>query len=191
MDLDLSKWKMTLTNDIGAKIEDRVDGERKAQHELSGAAHALKQAAKKIPVDLSAHVDRALNEGEIKDGLEALQIAALIKKYLARVGDFLDHLGEVEIQKAIAQGGRVAGMETAMEVVKQFRDDEVARIQKMIDIAKAIENGDEPIIRTSADAARAVHGSLADRRAAAQLERKPVDDMNQEELEQYLMQEQP
>jgi hypothetical protein len=188
MDVNTSKITMLVANDIGASLEDKLDGERKAQHELSGAAHALKQAAKKVPQDLAAHVDRALNDGEIEDGLTAPLIAQLIKKYLTRVGDFLEHLGDIEVQKAVAQGGRVAGIELAMSTVKKLRDDEVAKIQKLLELSKLSEETGE-VVRTPSEAARAARGSVADRRVVAQLDRKSVDAMTEEELEQYLMQE--
>ena len=163
MNIDKCKLKVDIANHLGADIEDRVEGELKAAHELSGAADALKQAAIKVPRDLAAKIDTALAEGEIKD-LGALEVAEFAKKYLAKAGDFLMHLSEMEKQKSVAQLGRVDGLRFAMESVKKMRDAEVQRIQAVLDSIE--EDGEPP--RTQASLAREAHGSAADRKAAVE-----------------------
>jgi len=166
--LDKSQLTITVATELGADLEDRLDGERKAMNELTGAQQALKQAAKKVPVDLVAALEASLEKGEeIKDGMESIEVAQLIRKYLTRVGDYLTHLGEVEQQKAIIQGGRVAGLADAMKVVQKRREDEVTKLQRMIEAAKQIQN-DEVVadVRTTGEAARSEHGTVAERRAA-------------------------
>ncbi len=167
MSITETQLGIVISNNLGASLEDRYEGEMKTTFELSGAAVALKLAAKKVPVDLSAHADRAFEKGEIKD-LEAAEVVSIIKKYLARVGDFLEHLGEVEQQKAVAQGGRAAGMKDALAMVQKFRDGESAKLQRMIEAAKQISEDDVVTSspRTSGEMARAEHGTVADRRAA-------------------------
>jgi hypothetical protein len=162
MNLEKSQLKMQIANNIGADIEDRVDGEMRAAHELSGASDALQQAALKVPRDLAAKIDTALAEGEIKD-MGALEAAEFAKKYLAKAGDYLRHLSEVERSKAQDQLSRVAGLKFAMESVQKLRDREAERIQDTLD---AIEEGGEAP-RTEASAARKAHGSAADRKAEA------------------------
>lgn len=163
MNIEKSQLKMQIANNIGADIEDRVEGEMRAAHELSGASNALQQAALKVPRDLAAKIDTALAEGEIKD-MGALEAAEFAKKYLAKAGDYLRHLSEVERQKASDQLGRVAGLKFAMESVQRMRDKEAERIQGALD---AMEAGEEAP-RTEASAARKAHGSAADRKAEAQ-----------------------
>jgi len=163
MNLEKSQLKMQLANNLGADIEDRVEGELKAANELQGAAQALKQAAIKVPRDLAAKIDTALAEGEIKD-MGALEVAEFAKKYLTKAGDFLMHLSEVENQKAVAQRGRVDGLRYAMETVQKMRDTEAERIDLVLRAME--EEGEAP--RTEASAARKAHGSAADRKAEAQ-----------------------
>ena len=166
MSVEKSQLKMMITNSIGADIEDHVDGSRKTAHELNGAAQALKQAAKKVPADLVAHVERALVSGEIEDGLDSKLVAQLVKKYLARVGDFLNHLGDVEQQKAVAQFGRVSGMEDAMKLIQKMRDSESAKLQRLTELAQSDEIVlPMPSVRTAASAAKEAHGDLVVRRA--------------------------
>ncbi|NIT79749.1 MAG: hypothetical protein GWN58_33875 [Anaerolineae bacterium] len=161
MNIEKSQLKMQIANNIGADIEDRVEGELRAAHELLGAADALQQAALKVPRDLAAKVDTALAEGEIKD-MTALEAAEFAKKYLAKAGDYLRHLSDVERSKASDQRSRVAGLKFAMDSLQKMRDEEAQRIQAVIDATE--EDGEAP--RTEASAARKAHGSVADRRAA-------------------------
>lgn len=169
MNLEKANLKILVANNLGADIEDRVEGEQKAAYEMNGAADALRQAALKVPRDLAAQLDTALKEDQIPSGLEAIQVVEFAKKYLAKVGDFLRHLAEVEQQKAMMQLGRVDGLRQAMEVIQKTRDQEAQKV-------KAHEEEDSEDggngVRTSGGAARKERGSVADRRAAAQ-EAKP------------------
>ncbi len=165
---DKTQLTITLATEFGADLEDRLEGERKTMNELVGAYQALKQAATKVPADLVGLLQTSLEKGEeIKDGMDSAEVAQLIRKYLARVGDYLTHLAEVEQQKAIVEGGRVAGLADAMKLVQKRRDDEATKLQRMIEAAKQIQN-DEVVadIRSAGEAARAEHGTAAERRAA-------------------------
>lgn len=173
MTINKAQLKILIANDIGATIEDRLEGERKAQYELQGAAHALKQASQKVPSDLIAKLEREQADGVnvIVDGLEAHHVVGLIKLWLTKVGDYLSHLSDVEQQKAIIQGGRAAGLEVATGIVKKMRDDTEQRLREIM--AAADSDAPPPIEpRSEAEQARAAHGTLAERRAAAQAERE-------------------
>ena len=169
MSIDKAQLKILITNNLGATIEDRLEGERKAMHELTGAAVALKQAAQKVPRDLIAKLEREQEEGTnvIKDGLEGHKVVGLIKLWLTKASDYLGHLADVEQQKAIVQGGRAAGLEEAMGIVKKERDDTAQRLAELAAAADA--DAPPPVAdqRSAAAQARAEHGSLAERRAAA------------------------
>ena len=112
MNLDKAQLKIAVANNLGADMEDRLEGEMKAAHELAGAAQALRQVAKKVPADLIAKLEADQEEGDkaIKDGLEAHLVVQLIKQWLTRAGDYLGHMADVEQQKAVAQGGRAAAV---------------------------------------------------------------------------------
>lgn len=175
MGVEKSQLKMLVANDIGADIEDRLEGERRTQYELNGAAAGLKQASKKVPNDLIAHLKKDEDEGLIKDGMEVHLVVQLVKKYLTKAGDFLSHLGDVEQQKAITQAGRADGLESAMEMVRKVRQAEATKLQRFIALAQEADDvstdgaeGTPEVPRTPAEAARAEHGSVAERRAAAQ-----------------------
>lgn len=165
MNLEKSNLKILLANSFGADLEDRMEGEQRAAYELGGASDALRQAATRVPRDLCAKVDVALKEGEIKDGLEALQVASLIKKFLSKTGDFLNHLADVEHQKSIVQLGRVDGLKQAMKLIQDTRDQEAKKVQTFMEVAAS---DDEEVLtnRTSGSIARAEKGSASDRKAA-------------------------
>lgn len=182
--LDQVQQRILTTNNLGADLDDRLEGQRKATHELEGAAAALKQAAKKVPADIIALLDREFAEGKIKD-LEATEVVALIKKYLTRVIDYLEHLGDVEQQKAVAQAGRVAGLEDALKVLKTRKDEDVAKFQRMVEAAKQI--GEDGVVnegpRTTGELARAEHGSATDRRAAEEAARQEHGTLEERRVE--------
>lgn len=163
MNLEKANLKILVANHLGADIEDRVEGEQKAAHEMNGASDALRQAALKVPRDLAAQLDTALKEDQIPASMDSLQVVEFTKKYLAKVGDFLRHLSEVEQQKAMMQLGRVDGLRQAMEVIKKTRDQEALKV-KAHEEEDSTDGGNGA--RTSGAAARKERGSVADRRSA-------------------------
>lgn len=169
MNLEKANLKIMVVNNLGADIEDRVEGEMKAAHELNGASQALRQAAIKIPRDLAAKVDASLKEGEIPENLDAMAAAGLVKKYLMKAGEFLNHLADVEGQKAITQLGRVDGLRQAMQLVQKTKDEEVKKVQIFAAAQEGTPEGEEPP-RTAGSVARKERGSAADRKAQATVE---------------------
>jgi hypothetical protein len=155
-----SQLKMLIANELGADIEDRREGQIKTAHELDGSCAALKQAAKKVPSTFMIQVEKDMDEGKIKDGMTALEIVELVKKYLLRTGDYLGHLSEVAGQEAVAQHGRAAGIKDAMDAIAAMRDKESAKLQQALSMVEEVPEAP----RTSASAARMERGSLAERR---------------------------
>lgn len=171
MNLDKAQLKIAVANNLGADMEDRLEGEMKAAHELAGAAQALRQVAKKVPADLIAKLEADQEEGDkaIKDGLEAHLVVQLIKQWLTRAGDYLGHMADVEQQKAVAQGGRAAGLQDAMKLVKKMKDEETQKLQTFMELSA---KGEEAVLtapRTAGEAARLEHGKAADRKEAEEL----------------------
>ena len=179
MNPEKSQFKILVVNEIGNKVEDKYESELKSTHELAGGAEALRQAAIKVPAAFAAKIDAELEEGKIDEGMLPQHVAQYAKKYLARVGDFLRHLADVEQQKATSQGGRTAAIRDIIDnVLSKMREEESKKLQQAIEVVKEEEVLDveekkeeqnpEPSVekpaRTVAEAARAEHGSLADRR---------------------------
>jgi len=168
MNIEKAQMKTLIANDLGASVEDRLEGSAKTAHELSGAASALKQASRKVPTDLAAKAD---NDESFKDGMEGSEVRALVKKYLGRVGEYLSHLSDVEQQKAIIQGGRSDGLREAMDIIKKMRDNEAKKINAILSmiekpaVVPSEENDMAP--RTTSEMAKVANGSLAERRAEA------------------------
>jgi len=171
MNLDKAQLKIAVANNLGADMEDRLEGEMKAAHELAGAAQALRQVAKKVPADLIAKLEADQEEGDkaIKDGLEAHRVVQIIKQWLTRAGDYLGHMADVEQQKAVAQGGRASGLQDAMKLVKKMKDEETQKLQTFMELSA---KGEEAVLtapRTAGEAARLEHGKAADRKEAEEL----------------------
>lgn len=167
MNLDKAQFKIAVANNLGADMEDRLGGEQKAASELAGAAQALRQAAKKVPADLIAKLETE-QEGEkaIKDGLEAPLVVQLIKQWLTRASDYLGHMADVEQQKAVAQGGRAAGLQDAMKIVQKMRDEETHKLQTFMELSAKGEDAVLAAPRTPGEASRLEHGKAADRKGA-------------------------
>jgi len=157
---------MLMANELGADIEDAYERELKAAHQLEGAVEALKQAALKVPHDLAERVDQEMNEGEsFKEGMSKLQVAELVKKYLGRAGVYLAHMAQNESKKVTEQLWRAQGLKDAMALVSKTREAESQKLQEALALVESGEGGPRPT--ASPDAARAAHGTAAERRAAA------------------------
>jgi len=165
MNPEKSKLKIMIANDFGVSIEDRLEGELKAANELAGASSALRQASKKVPLELCAKVSEEFEKGEIKDGMQSHHIAQLVKKYLIRAGDFLNHLADVEQQKAVSQFGRAAGLQEAVKMIKKVQEEENERLQGFSSVS-------DDKLRTASSIARAEHGTAAERKKIAEDKKK-------------------
>jgi len=196
MSIEKSELKILIAQNLGADIEDRLESAKRSVHHLEGGAEALRQAAIAVPAGVIAKIDILFNEGNIKEGMTALEVYEKLKKYVSKCGDFLSHLSENEKSKINMQQGEVNGIQVAMRIVKDMYDKEIASVQAVKDHLDAIASGDEEaILRSSRGAARpsgvrpgpstasvrkaqggngdanaaaiAAHGTLAERRAAA------------------------
>lgn len=157
-----SQLKMLIAHELGADIEDAYEREMAAAHQLEGGVEALKQAALKVPSELAKRVDQELGEGEsFKDGMSRLEVAELVKKYLARAGVFLAHLATNESTKIAPQRGKAEGMKSAVELIAKAREAESVKLQEALAL---VEEGPRPV--PAMNAARAERGSAAERRAA-------------------------
>jgi len=183
MNIEKANLKVLVATDIGASIEDRMEAEQKAAVELEGGSKSLAAAAKKIPVDLCAKVDVAVEEGAITDGMTALEVAEVVKNWLTRAGAFLVHLSDVAKQRSVHQYARAEGLKDAMEAVAKMRATEIAKIDGFTRLVEQEEDESPPLPsvppvastssdpaatrpRTSSEVARAQRGSVADRRTA-------------------------
>lgn len=160
MNIEKSQLKMLVAGNLGASIEDRLESTGKTVNELMGGYAALHRASSKVPNDIIALVEK---DEEIKDGLDAHIVRQKIKKYITRVGDYLEHLGEVSKQSAITQAGVVDGLRQAMDIIKKEHDAEAAKIEIATSIDEDSVIGETP--RTMAEAAKNANGSSRERRA--------------------------
>jgi len=205
MNVDKANLKVLIATDIGADIEDRMEAEQKAAVELDGASRSLAAAAKKVPFDLCAEVDKDPN---ISDGMTSLEVAELVKKYLTRAGNFLAHLADVSRQRSIHQFARAEGLRDAMEAVSKMREGEILKIKGYNQLLEQVDASDDEVVpplpsrapkedtppRTSAGTARAARGSASDRKSAedsARAQRGSTADRKAAEATQEEPQEQP
>jgi len=179
MSIDKSELKALLANSFGADFEDKVEGFSRDLQKMKGASEAYKAASEKIALQISAKIKADLEGGKIEMATAEYSI-----KQVMRCSDFLQHMhGLTEAQIPI-QAGRIDGLQTAMAVIAKSRDHELAQAAA----ARAALEAGEPLrgdarpsgvrpgpsqaaLRKAAEnpeaAAKAEHGTLAERRAAA------------------------
>jgi hypothetical protein len=183
MSVEKSELKILIMNNVGADIEDRLEGAERTVHQLEGSMNALSQAAQTVPSQMCAKVEVLLGEGKvIKDGMTALEVAELLKKYINKCGDFLTHLSQVAGKKLPTQQGEVVGLQVAIDIVKSKKEVELQNVRDIaahLDTLKSKEAAGEEVGESARGTSRPSgvrpgKSSLADRRKEAKKDKASV-----------------
>jgi hypothetical protein len=166
MSIDKSELKILIVNNIGADIEDQLESSKRTVHQLEGAVAALSQAATAVPLGINAKIDKIFEEGVIKDDMPALQVYTLLKKYVTKCGDFLQHLSEVEKLKVTSQSGEVRGIEFSLGLIKKIKDAEIKKVEALAEFLGS-EEKNVSNAKGRPVGAHPGRSSLSDRRAEA------------------------
>lgn len=122
--------KLETTFEIGAKLDDMLEGARREFHQNEGAKNALGLAAKR----LEEH--QKVADKELDEGLMDKEQHNIVKKYVDQCGGIVRNLFiTAEIQMLQAQG-RVSALEAAVGIVKKMHDDDVRRLDMLRDAVK-------------------------------------------------------
>ena len=188
MSIEKAELKALIANDFGADFEDKVEGFTRDLHKMQGAAEAYKAASEKISLQISIKIKEELESGKIE-----MSTAEYSIKQVMRCADFLTHMHDTTKAQIPIQSGRIDGLKTAMLVIAKSRDKELAQAEA----ARAALAAGEPLrgdarpsgvrpgpsqaaLRKAAEkspeeAAKATHGTLAERRAAAKVEKAAAE----------------
>lgn len=181
MGIDKSEFKMQVVHDLGATIEDKLDGVRKEVDRYDGAKQALQQAATCIS-SLLQHVDRDLDEGRYNEIDGPLQVAKIAKDYIQKAVGSLDNLATSAEVNGIRARGKVEGLEQAVALAKKTFDDEA---KKQSALTEALASGAATVEQHPVGAHPSVTDAaadLAERRAAAKREKEARKAQPQESI---------
>ncbi len=130
---------MAMAHDIGARVDDALEGAEALEMRLSGAPDWVRRAAQSV-LGLHADVDKEVDEAKI-DLLQAKVLKDLITKAAGRVQVVLV---QVEAEQRIA-AGRVAGLRVAIDITRRVHAEEANKVAKAeADEALAKDAGVEP-----------------------------------------------
>ena len=118
MSIEKAQVKVGTAHEIGCRLDDSLEAATKDLYRLEGAAQAFRQAAQSVE-SLAKHVDAEMDAGKFD-----LEAAKLIKRYVERAHQMMTNLTMQADNNRMAQTGKVAGAEAAVQLVKKFRDEE-------------------------------------------------------------------
>jgi len=119
--------------EVSAQIGEQLDGALQlAESEVQQrkGMQAGCQASAKSVASLLPHVDKAFDEGEL-EGLSALEVKALLKKWLMRSMDALQNLHERAKAEEMVAHGKAAAMKMAVTIAQKYHDSAAARCAQL------------------------------------------------------------
>jgi hypothetical protein len=125
MSLEKTEARAAGIHEVGMRMDDLLESAQQEVHRCEGAALGLLQASKPIQ-ELAGHVEDDIKAGKL-DGLETLQVAEVIKRYIARSAQIIENLSHKARNQQLAAMGQVQGMQTAVAITKKMFDAEQAK----------------------------------------------------------------
>lgn len=122
MNLDKADVKIDVATEIGARIEDVLEGARKDVLRQEGATSAFYQASKACE-DVASHVDKDMDEGKF-----SLEVSAHIKRYVDRCANATRNLAKQSEALHLIAMGKSTSFEMSVKLVEKFRTEEQAKV---------------------------------------------------------------
>jgi len=122
MRIEKAETKIAVASELGAKIEDILEAAKKEVSRWEGSVSAFSQASKACEA-LGEHVDR-----DVTDGVYDLEVAKVVKRYVDRAAQLTKNLMAQAENNRISTVGKVAALDTTVQVVAKYRDEEVGRV---------------------------------------------------------------
>jgi len=130
MSLEKSEIKRAVVHEFGATMDDALEEARKEVHLAHGAHTGLLQIAKKVQ-ELSAHVDKDLDEGKFEAMESSLDIAKYVKVYIQRAVAVVESGAKTFEQRHLMAQGRESAFAQSVAMSKKMYDLETARINSL------------------------------------------------------------
>jgi hypothetical protein len=128
--------KIGTYHEVGAELDDALEGAHAEVHAARGAKGALAAARKQI-ANLGAAAKAEVEEGEL-----ALEEANAVSKYLTRVDAIMESALVTARNQELVSSGKASALEKSVQRIKKKVDTEAARIQAAIDSAGSDEDID-------------------------------------------------
>lgn len=127
MSIEKAEIKIGTVNQIGSKLDDMLEQSEAEMRRCEGAKGSLRQAAKAIS-DLTAHVNKDVDEGRLDFGEETLKVAAEINRWIQRCSAVAENLAvKAEVAFLINQG-KADGLRASVQVASQIKQQEEQKI---------------------------------------------------------------
>lgn len=123
MSVDKSEIKKGTLNEVGARLDDMLEGAQRQRNANNGAKQALFQCAKQIG-NLSKVAEKEAEETQLD-----LDILGLIKKYIGRAQMAADGLARQQENQELISAGKVEALTKAVQMVKKQWEVEDTKIQ--------------------------------------------------------------
>jgi hypothetical protein len=135
--------KMLTVQDLGANMDDVLEGAQKEASKAEGGMEWLAKAANGLKA-ISQKVDRDLDTGTIE-----MEVARYTKKMLGLASESLNSVALQAQSQKLAAVGKAAGIEQCVKMAKKIYDTEKLKLESAIlqmekDRAQAEEAGEEP-----------------------------------------------
>jgi hypothetical protein len=121
--------KVEVSGQIGDKLDEALKGAENEVQQRKGMQAGCQLSAKAV-AGLLPHVDKAFDEGEL-DGLSALEMKGLLKKWLVRGMEATENLYKRAQAEEMVAAGKVAAMNLAVTITKRYHDSAAARARQL------------------------------------------------------------
>ena len=130
MGLEKTEIKRHIFNDVGADVEDLLDGASAQKHEHMGAAKALRAQAINTQAMVKL-VDDDLEAGKLK-GLSELEIAKYAKLQYQRAVDGLSNAAQREANAVLVTQGGMSALKSVVGMIEKKMKGNEARKESIL-----------------------------------------------------------
>lgn len=118
-----SEVKIGTVHELGCRLDDSLDAASKDMYRGEGASEALHQALAAFE-KLAKNVDE-----EMKEGAADMDSARFVKRYIGNMLGVLTTMAKAADGVKMSNVGRVQAFKQAVQIAKQMKDDELAKLQ--------------------------------------------------------------
>lgn len=121
--------KVEVSGEIGDKLDEALKAAENEVQQRKGMQAGCQASAKAV-ASLLPHVDKAFEEGEL-DGLSALEMKALLKKWIVRGMEAAENLYQRAKAEEMVAYGKASAMNLAVTITKRYHDSAASRARQL------------------------------------------------------------
>ena len=122
MSVEKSEVRLSITHELGCKMDDMLDGAKREATRQEGAIASSREAQGAVEA-LMLHVDKDVTEGKYDP-----EQSKLIKTWLQRAVQVVTNLGQQAANKRLAALGATQMAENMVKVIKTIHDDDQRKL---------------------------------------------------------------